>query len=213
VRRLVLTGVPPVRLPGLADVVAEARALGVLHVTLHLHDETPPGPVPADAVVAWLRTGADANRLAAFPDVHRAGVLRLDAGFAAPPPAPHGALDRVVASWPFPPDGPPLPASQLPAALDAVAAWRGEGAWSIAGIPACLAGRHGERVTRARNRWYVDGDHPASRALLFFPEVVRYAKLDACRFCAADARCDGVARVWLEAGGAPRLTPIREASG
>lgn len=212
VTRLVLSGVPTQRLAGLATVVAEARALGVTHVTLHLAAGTPPGAVPADSVVARLRHDDDPAWLAAFPGVHRVGVLVLDASFAAPPRRPSDGIDRVVGSWPFPPEGPPLAADRLGAALDAIAAWRGQGAWSLAGIPPCVAGRHGVRSTRARNRWYVDADHPASEPLMFFPDVVRYAKLDACRFCAADARCDGVARAWLDAGPGVPLAPLRDDS-
>ena len=46
-------------------------------------------------------------------------------------------------------------------------------------------------------------------ALLFFPGVVRFAKPDVCRFCAAATRCDGVIAAWLDRGLAGVLRPLR----
>ena len=59
----------------------------------------------------------------------------------------------------------------------------------IVGIPQCLSMRtHSKRTS---NRWYVDADHQKEQALLFFPDLLRYYKSEACRFCSATLECDG----------------------
>ena len=81
-------------------------------------------------------------------------------------------------------------------------------AWGIKGLPACRLGALSDRLWRSGNRWYVDAEHQGTEALLFFPDVLRFAKGDACRFCALDGKCDGVPEPWLAAGLAGRLEPV-----
>ena len=78
----------------------------------------------------------------------------------------------------------------------------------LKGLPACRLTRHRERMWRSRNRWYVDAGHQRDKALLFFPDVTRFAKADACRFCSWSDRCDGAPDAWLRAGLAGTLTPV-----
>ena len=89
----------------------------------------------------------------------------------------------------------------------------GELSWGIKGLPLCTlvdlpVADLADRVWRTGNRLYVDADHQRSEALLFQPDLVRFVKVDACRFCAVQARCDGVASSWLERGLVGPLTPV-----
>lgn len=211
VRRLILSGVAAGRVPSLLAILAHARQLGIQHVTLHAPSSLAPCALPVDAVVIALRDPGDAARLSAFPGVHRVGVIVLDEGAspaARAAEAREAGLDRVTVAWPLPPAGPPLDVAQVPATLDAVAERLGDVPWAVSGLPICLLGPHGDRARRAGNRFYVDADHPPDRALLFFPDVVRWWKADTCRFCAANDRCDGVATRWMQEGRVPRLTPL-----
>jgi hypothetical protein len=209
---LVLSGVPEARVASLANVIAQARGWGIQHVTLHTAADVTPQPIGLDAVGVVVRSPDDVARLRAWPAARRTAILVLDdaASFDACVGALDG-VDAVAVTWPFPPS-PPLPLDQVTPRLDAIAAARGDADWVIKGLPACLVGRHAARVRRSRNRFLVDADHPLGAARLFFPDVVRWAKIDSCRFCAHDARCDGVAREWLEDGVIGALTP-RTAEG
>jgi hypothetical protein len=82
--------------------------------------------------------------------------------------------------------------------------------WTIKGLPACVLpeGLRG-RIGRTSNRWYVDAERQRDRALLFVPDVLAFAKREACRFCDLDARCDGVAERWLLDGLVGALRPLR----
>jgi hypothetical protein len=51
------------------------------------------------------------------------------------------------------------------------------------------------------------------RALLFQPDVLRFAKREGCRFCDLDPHCDGVAEAWSRTGLVPALVPIRRSGG
>jgi hypothetical protein len=44
--------------------------------------------------------------------------------------------------------------------------------------------------------------------MMFFPDVVRFFKGDACRFCALDGECDGFFATYLRRPGFPSLEPI-----
>ena len=59
----------------------------------------------------------------------------------------------------------------------------------IVGIPKCLSLRSASKKTS--NRWYIDADHQKERALLFFPDLLRYYKSDECRFCSMTTDCNG----------------------
>ena len=82
----------------------------------------------------------------------------------------------------------------------------------VAGLPPCVDREASvaslEASRRTTNRFYVDAEHQLDRALSFFPDLVRFAKPDSCRFCRADSSCDGVAAAWLEAGLAGPLEPL-----
>jgi hypothetical protein len=125
--------------------------------------------------------------------------------------------NRVVLQWPFP--GAEVlapPARQIaPAVRRAVLALEAaEIRVGVKGLPPCalspssLAGPWATRAWRTRNRWYVDSDHQQADALLFFPDITRFAKPDSCRFCAVSHRCDGVLQPWLAQGLAGVLNPM-----
>ena len=81
---------------------------------------------------------------------------------------------------------------------------------SVKGLPACYLAEHREVFRKSGNRWYVDADHQTGEALLFFPDVVAFSKTDACRFCIADASCDGFFATYLRREGFPPLESITD---
>ncbi len=138
-------------------------------------------------------------------------LSRLDALVAS---AVAASPERVVLSWPFPGASPPPQAAScshaVARALEALdAAGIGGG---LKGLPLCALGPGGarwrHRVWRSANRWYVDAEHQKEKALMFFPDVVRFGRRDSCRFCAVTDRCDGVAERWLKDGRAGGLEPL-----
>lgn len=217
---LVLSGVDLQAHDGLAGVVARARALGIERVTLHVgHGDLPALGASAllGAVDAAAITVSDAADVAAIATLHDAEVhvtavvllsaplSRLDGlvdALASAPP------DRVVFTWPFPPADPPPPAREAAAAVARVLPRLAVPA-GVKGLPACALGDIGlDRLWRSGNRFYVDAGHQRDDALMFFPDVVRFAKADVCRFCAVADRCDGAPDAWLAAGLAGRLEPL-----
>jgi len=80
----------------------------------------------------------------------------------------------------------------------------------VKGLPACHLGAEAVRLGKTHNRYYVDADHQAERALLFFPDVVRFHKADVCRFCTANGSCDGFFATYLRRDGFPPLQPIED---
>jgi hypothetical protein len=214
---VVLSGVPDARMAEVGDAVTASRQSGVQRVVLHTRHDLE-APAWADEVVAILSDASTpivggAGRVLVLvlertgASDHERLTRLLDRALAARPA-------RIVFSWPFPPRGAPLPAAEVVVWLDAVAADLDASgvAWAIKGLPACLIGRFGGRQSRTRNRWYVDADHQGSAARLFHPDVVRYAKADACRFCVHDAVCDGVAQAWFDLGLSGALRPVERAS-
>ncbi|MCA9491589.1 MAG: hypothetical protein KC621_16770 [Myxococcales bacterium] len=126
---------------------------------------------------------------------------------------------RVVLAWPFPVEGrsPPPPAEEVIRAIEGCGTLLAGLSFTVKGLPPCVLAplRRGipdlaERTGRTTNRWYVDVEHQLDRALLFVPDVVRFAKADTCRFCEIDPRCDGVADAWWRLGLAGALLPLRE---
>ncbi len=119
---------------------------------------------------------------------------------------------KVVLSWPFPsPESDPPPSADqvAPRLKDVVERLQAVGIGvGIKGLPACRLGSLHPLVWRSANRWYVDVDHRGDRALLFFPEVVRFVHPDECRFCAINHRCDGVPEAWWRIGRAGVLRAI-----
>lgn len=123
-----------------------------------------------------------------------------------------GQPDEVVWTLPF-----PRGVASRPPALGAVRALlaaalpplRDAGvATTLKGLPRCLSPGLDLPRRRTGNRWYVDADHQLDQALLFLPEVVRFHKGDACRFCVEDADCDGYFAQYLDQPGAPGLVPL-----
>lgn len=205
---LVLSGVPVDRIAAMTEVIANARAWGVRHVTLHTAADVPAAAVGLDAVGLVVRSADDIARLRAWPVARRTAILLLDDADAFDACVDAlGGIDAVAVTWPFPPTV-PLTLEEVGPRLDAIATARGVADWVIKGLSACLVGPHAARVRRSRNRFLVDSEHQQGAARLFFPDVVRWAKIDSCRFCAHDATCDGVAREWLEGGVVKKLVPV-----
>lgn len=221
VTRLVLSAV------GADDPVLGAigalRRLGIDRVVVHTDPASASAcSVAVDHVAVFVRGPEDLEPLAS---VARLGVTvpleeevlpRLGALLSAV-----RALrpEKVVLAWPFPVTGQSPP----PGAEDVVRAIEGCGTllhglpFTVKGLPPCVLAPLrraipdlAERTGRTTNRWYVDVDHQQDRALLFVPDVVRFAKADTCRFCEIDPRCDGVADAWWRLGLAGALLPLRE---
>ncbi|MDP2312618.1 MAG: hypothetical protein Q8P41_06910 [Pseudomonadota bacterium] len=224
---LVVSGQGVAARPDLSELVGLARSLGVRRVILHVGVEDLGGLVPIagiDRYVLPVRLGpegAEAVALAAAFAGARAAGAPVDANVslartalpfvpAAAGIARDGGAATVTFTYPFPtggPEAPPTVPEALAVLADAVPIVVGEGIGvAIKGLPACWLGRYAPYLRKSANRWYVDADHQLGAALLFFPGVVAFAKADACRFCAADAGCDGFLPAW---GGQPGNPPIR----
>lgn len=226
---LVLSGQGVPSRPDLPELVALARRLGVTRVTLHVGVEdlvglpTVPGVDRHVLPVRLGEGGAPAAALrAAFAGARAAGVT-VDANVPLVPAAlsplgdavaiaVSGGAASVTFTYPFPTGA----AATAPPVTDAVAAVAAalpvvEAAGipaAIKGLPACWLGPLARLLRRSANRWYVDADHQKDAALLFFPGVVAFAKADPCRFCAADAACDGYLPAWAARPGTPPLRPV-----
>lgn len=232
VEALVLSGVGAASRPDLAAIVALARERGIRRVTLHAGVEDlgafRPAGLPVDLVVLPLQPGeagaslsAGAAALFACRDARIAvasntvlSAAALDLLPAAARVAAAGSVRGHTFTFPFPVDG--AQSASVPPAARAVRALTplvpmleaaGVGV-ALKGLPVCYLGALGDRVRRSANRWYVDADHQRERALLFFPDVVRFHKDAACRFCAADARCDGFFATYLRRPHFPALSPL-----
>ncbi len=79
----------------------------------------------------------------------------------------------------------------------------------LKGLPACYLGPLASRLRRTSNRFYVDAEHQCVDALMFFPDVVAFTKVEACRFCDADGCCDGFFATYLRRSGFPALEPLQ----
>ena len=211
----------------LVEVVAEARAQGIDRVVWHLG---------SDPVHLGLAAAVDSLvRVARGPwDLDEEAIRDVGTSLSVVVPLESGVLpgleqlahwlvdrapDQVVFQWPFPSGGalPPDAAEAADAVRSAVALVDSAGiSVGVKGIPTCIlapspvVGRWAERAWRSGNRWYVDSDHQLDNALAFFPDVVRLAKVDACRFCTAAPRCEGVVEDWLRQGLVGVLTPLRD---
>ena len=122
--------------------------------------------------------------------------------------------DSMTFTYPFPINGnesttAPVPARVMSSLRPALGILDRAGIQvQIKGLPACHLGESSSRLGRTHNRYYVDADHQRDQALMFFPDVVRFHKGDACRFCALDGRCDGFFSTYLRRPGFPSLKPI-----
>jgi hypothetical protein len=220
---LVISGTGVGADPELMAPLCAAPGMGFERITRHL----PPGDAQAflrspiaqvvTSVAIPVRMASETAAVGALASGHSAhvtAVVPLDAQGVARCAALAVALgdarpDRVVFTWPLTGERPP-PAGQAARAAEAACdmlASMGVAA-GIKGLPACRL-KEPHRLWRSANRWYVDVDHQCHEALLFFPSVVRFVKGDACRFCAADARCDGAPAAWVEAGLAGPFEPVQ----
>jgi hypothetical protein len=233
--RLVLSGVGVAAREDTPELLARARALGMERIVLHIGAEdlerfelarhrdqvdvvvvpVQPGPgVGLGAGARVLRACVDAGvDVAANTVLSEAGLRDLEV--AARTIASAGPRSATF-TYPFPIAGntaamvPPVGA--VVAALSrAVPRLEEAGVQvNIKGLPRCYLGSLGRLVGRTINRWYVDADHQLGEAILFFPGVVRFHKSEACRFCLADADCDGFFATYLRRSGFPDLEPISE---
>ncbi len=124
---------------------------------------------------------------------------------------------RMVSfTYPFPVDGSvaaevPPPAAVMAALGRVLPGLMAAGVQvDIKGLPRCYLGPWAACARRTGNRWYVDADHQTAGALLFFPDVVAFFKGEDCRFCTADAACDGFFATYLRRPGFPELRPFGE---
>jgi hypothetical protein len=229
---LVLSGVGAAARPDLAELCADARERGMTRVTLHAGaedlEDLVPGRLQVDTLVLPVQPGESGATLAAAA---RALLAARAAGLAVAANVPLTAaslpllpaITRAIVAggaanasftFPFPVDG--AHANDAPPAPRAVAALREvvpalEQAGvrvAVKGLPPCYLGDLARLTGRTANRWYVDADHQAEKALLFFPDVVAFHKGEACRFCAADSRCDGFFANYLRRPGFPPLRPV-----
>ncbi|MEQ1501454.1 MAG: hypothetical protein ABMB14_04445 [Myxococcota bacterium] len=199
-------------------VLEQARAASVRRVTVHV--DAAGAAAAANHLGAlvdgWVIAVRSPDEAAVIP-VGAQVIVPLDADridrlAEAAAAVARTSPSRITFTWPFPGGGTPAPLPAVRPALAAAIAAVGGIPWGLKGLPACVvAGIPGvaDRVARSGNRWYVDADHQLDRALLFFPEVARFAKREGCRFCALDDRCDGVAEEWLRQGLVPALIPVQ----
>jgi hypothetical protein len=230
---LVISGVGAASRPDLGAIAALARSLGITRVTLHAGVEDLPTLGAArpdvDLVVIPLQPAETADTLTqaagALAACAEQGLPVLTNTVLTPQALPLlPAVGRIARrarvqsqgfTYPFPVDGqvedlapaPRAVAALAPVVDELVAA--GVPVW-IKGLPACYLGRHADRLGRSANRWYVDADHQLGDALLFFPDVVAFTKLDTCRFCLRNERCDGFFATYLRRPGFPPLQAVTE---
>jgi hypothetical protein len=226
---LVLSGVGVASRADLGAALDVARGAGVERVVLHAGVEDLPSLDPAtlrgrvERLVLPLRPAhlGLARRLGEAALAAGLGVafhLLLDDETLACDPrdfAPLVGLSGADLSLSFPfPVAPPGPEATTPARAVA-GLHRLLGAWGdaadrvvVKGLPACHLGDASARTRRTGNRWYVDAEHQRGQALLFFPDVVAFARRDACRFCAASERCDGFFDAWLARPDTAPLAPL-----
>jgi len=222
---LVLSGVRLGERHGLAEVVRAARGWGLRRVSLHLGRaqrlalRRSPLAALVDDLAIVVRNELDLGDVAALcrqgPTVTAvlplddAGLARLDGMSSA---LAQVGVPRVVLTWPLSGDPPPHAATVAPRLPAAVQTLEAAGcAVSIKGLPLCALGPLARVAGRTRNRWYVDAAHQGPDALLFFPDVLRFSKLDACRFCGLEADCDGAPARWLALRRAGMLHPVDRA--
>lgn len=231
VTTVVFSGVGAASRPDLPLLCAAARQRGVERIILHagVEDlEGLPSSLPVDHLVLPLAVGEAGATLSAGAEalrrVHAAGLTVSAHTVLSPSTLPLiEAIARIVISththaitlsFPFPVDGSQssdvLPAATaLQALKQVVPMLQAAGVRvDIKGLPACYLGTFATLLRRTVNRWYVDADHQLAKALMFFPDVVAFYKEEDCRFCTADAQCDGFFATYLRRPNFPPLHPI-----
>lgn len=220
IQALTLSGLPSAWLEGpqLEQIVDHASARGIAQIVLHLAPEQTALPLPGGVAVATaVRTPEDVGALRGEALSITVPLLDevldvLDPLLAALALAPAG---QITLLWPFPAGELIVPPADRIVSVLSTAVGLEALRWGIKGLPRCvlkpISARFpdlGDRVWRSLNRFYVDADHQLEQAMLFQPELVSFDKLDSCRFCALDLRCDGVASAWLGAGLVGALEPV-----
>lgn len=225
---LVLSGVGVAHRPDVPTAMALARAEGIQRIILHAGagDLTGLPLVDFSETVSLLVVpvhGEPAAALAAIQAAHAAGLAVCANVVLSAATLPH--LSRIAAAlarlgpqqtnltYPLPTSerlrSVPEPAEATAAIAEAVVVLESAGrAVNIKGLPVCYLAGLARLVRRTNNRWYVDADHQQDQALLFFPGVVSFHKEDTCRFCTADAHCDGFFSEYLSRDGFPALSPL-----
>ena len=230
---LVLSGVGVVSRPDTPALLALARQLGLERIVLHCGTEDletlDPSPFAdaVDVLVLPVQPGPSGGSIAGTRAVRRcrdAGLPVASNTVLTAAAVPHvEAAARAIASlgagrhtftWPFPIAG--NSSGQVPGVRAAVRALeravpileRAGVTVGVKGLPGCYIGGLSRLLWKSANRWYVDADHQCGDAVLFYPEVARFHKDEACRFCRLDGRCDGFFSTYLRRPGFPPLSPL-----
>ena len=212
---LVLSGVGVATRSDIPEAIKSARNLGIDWVVLHVGGEDLDALDPArftglvDTLVTpvqpengTLVTVCDTIERARLEGLKVAANTVLTANALpalarAARPLAKAAPNGMTFTYPFPINGneatsAPNPGRVMSALRPALAVLDSAGvAVQVKGLPACHLGPDAHRLGRTSNRYYVDADHQMKRALVFFPDVVRFHKDDGCRFCVKDDVCDG----------------------
>ncbi len=233
---LVLSGVGVASRADIPDLMDQARGWGVTSLVLHAGAEDLEGfdaerfagrvnrivvPVQPGGGGATLQQSRQVIRACQKQDIQVTTSTQLSA-LAVPQLQTVGRViaaagpASAVFTYPFPIAG--NTASEVPGVRATVHALerivpgleRAGLRVDLKGLPACYLGGLAGRLRRTSNRWYVDAEHQASEALMFFPDVVAFTKVEACRFCASDGRCDGFFATYLRRSGFPPLSAIPE---
>lgn len=217
--RVVVSGVTGPRVAEVVALVPRLRQAGAAVITAHAEPADAAAWASVDQVAVTVREAAPLPPGLVVTVPLEGAVLPRLGGLLASVRDTRPA--RVVIAWPYPDGGPPPPpVAEVVDALIDVRSVLGALPFALKGLPVCLLAPLrrtipdlGAHATRTRNRWYVDADHQGADALLFVPDVLRFAKADGCRFCELDGRCDGVAAAWHRLGLSGPLLPIHSPAG
>ena len=231
---LVLSGVGVACRTDIPETIQMARDRGIDHVVLHVGGENLSninvqqfdGLVDTLVVPVQPESVALADVVRVIRDAH-AAKLSVSANTVLTANALAGLTrsartigraspDSVTYTYPFPINGnestsAPAPPRVMSALRPALQVLERAGIHArIKGLPACHLGADGHRLGKTSNRYYVDADHQCAEAMMFFPDVVRFFKGEACRFCTMDGECDGFFATYLRRPGFPALHPIEK---
>jgi len=233
---LVLSGVGVASRPDTPEAIKLARDLGITRVVLHVGGEDLgdldvvrfTGLVDVLVTPVQPETGALVEVCRVIQSARACGLQvaantvltanALPALVRAARPIAKACPDSMTFTYPFPINGneattAPTPRRVMSALRPALGILDRAGVHvQIKGLPACHLGDSTDRLGRTHNRYYVDADHQKDKALMFFPDVVRFHKSDSCRFCTADGQCDGFFSTYLRRPGFPQLKPIGHTS-